>query len=125
MQTINPAVDRPLIRAFVEDFYTDVRQHEVIGPVFNDAIGDHWPEHFETLTDFWVTVLYGVYAYKGNPFLAHRKLSNLEDFHFDIWLTHFKASAEKCLPVALSEKACEKAERIAASLRQGLFFKAT
>jgi len=122
--TINAQqADRPLIRHFVEEFYTTVRQHAVIGPIFNDAIGDHWNEHFETLTDFWMTVLYGVHSYKGNPFLVHRQLSTLEDSHFDIWLGIFETSAKTHLYEALAAKAIDKAHRIASSLRQGLFFK--
>ncbi|MFC3050303.1 group III truncated hemoglobin [Kordiimonas pumila] len=121
--THTPHADRHLIRSFVEDFYTTVRKDVSIGPIFDDAIGDHWDTHFEILTDFWMTVLYGVPAYKGNPFLVHTKLERLQDSHFDIWLSIFEPSAHKCLTPTLAAKAIEKAGRIAASLRQGLFFR--
>ncbi|MBV1900942.1 MAG: group III truncated hemoglobin [Kordiimonadaceae bacterium] len=120
--THNPKADRPLIRNFVEQFYTAARQNEILGPIFETALKDHWDEHIQTLTDFWMTVLYGERSFKGNPFLAHRKLSALEDGHFDIWLDIFHATAKIELHPELAEKAIDKSQRIASSLRQGLFF---
>ena len=116
--------NRPLIQTFVEEFYTAVRKNDVIGPIFDTAIGDHWHEHIQTLTDFLMSVLFGVRAFKGNPFLAHSQLAGLEDSHFDIWLGIFHSTAKDMLHPALSDKAIEKSQRIASSLRQGLFFKA-
>ncbi|MBL4639469.1 MAG: group III truncated hemoglobin [Kordiimonadaceae bacterium] len=119
----NSNADRPLIHNFVEEFYSAVRQNAEIGPIFDTAIGDHWDTHIQTLTDFWMTVLFGERSFKGNPFLAHRQLAGLEDGHFDIWLGIFHATAKDMLHPALSDKAIDKSQRIASSLREGLFFK--
>lgn len=117
------ATDRPYIRRFVVAFYSAVRKNPVIGPIFDEAIGDHWDAHFETLTDFWMTVLLGVHVYKGNPFLVHRQLPELKGEHFDIWLGIFEQIAKQELHPELATIATEKAGRIATSLRQGLFYK--
>lgn len=116
--------DRSHIYDFVTAFYTAVRQEDTIGPIFNNAIGsdEHWQEHFETLTDFWMTVLLGVHSYKGNPFLVHRQLPELRNAHFDIWLGIFEQVSKEKLRPELAETAIDKAHRIASSLRQGLFF---
>lgn len=114
---------RIIIRNFVVDFYSRIRKDNVLGPIFNDKIGDHWEEHFETLTDFWMTVLHGIHSYKGNPFLAHRQTPGIQPAHFDRWLDIFADSAHKTLPATLAETAVLKSERIASSLQQGLFFK--
>lgn len=123
LQTLKPTADRQHISHFVRTFYTAVRAEPTIGPIFNNAIGDHWEEHFETLTDFWVTVLLGTHVYKGNPFLVHRQLPELKDVHFDIWLEIFEQTAHETLYPHVAEIAVEKAHRIASSLRQGLFFR--
>lgn len=116
-------IKRKTIKIFVVDFYTHVREHRVLGPIFDNKIGDHWEEHFETLTDFWMTVLHGIHSYKGNPFLAHRQTPGMQPEHFDIWLAIFAESAHRTLPIELAEMAVLKSERIASSLRQGLFFR--
>ncbi len=127
----NPAKDagraaalgrRAEIRTFVVDFYSAIRQHETLGPIFNTAVED-WDAHFETLTDFWMTVLLGVPSYKGNPFEAHQQVSGIQDSHFDSWLIVFKESANRSLNEDLAAIAIEKASRIADSLRSGLFFR--
>jgi hemoglobin len=120
---------RATIRAFVEDFYARVRQHPTLGPVFEERLAGQWDPHLEKLTDFWMTVLCGVAAYKGNPFAAHLKVVRtgkhaMEAAHFIPWLELFEAAARAKLPPHLAPTAIEKAHRIADSLRQGLFFRA-
>lgn len=121
-------VPRPVMRAFVEDFYGRVRAHPVLGPVFEEKLAGQWDIHFEKLTDFWMTVLCGVHAYKGNPFGAHMTAAQtgqhrMEAGHFIPWLAIFEVSAAEKLPADLVPTAIEKAHRIADSLRQGLFYR--
>lgn len=117
------SADREEVYRFVVDFYSQIRAHPVLGPIFNNQVGDHWDAHFHTLTDFWMTVLHSVPGYKGNPFLAHRKTAGIEPQQFDIWLEIFEQSAKRMLSADLAEQALFKAKRIADSLRQGLFYK--
>ena len=115
--------DRSSIGCFVRAFYGEIRQHATLGPIFNEKIGAHWEEHFETLTDFWMNVLLGARSYKGNPFGVHRQVTALKEEHFDMWLSVFHPVAAKMLDPDMAAAASEKAERIASSLRNGLFFK--
>lgn len=125
---LEPNISRSMIHAFVVDFYGRVRQDDTLGPIFNERLEGAWDEHFEKLTDFWMTVLGGIPVYKGNPFGAHHKVvregqHRMQAEHFDIWLTYFDASTAAMLPTELAAIAQEKARRIAESLRQGLFFR--
>lgn len=123
------SIDRPMIRAFVEDFYARIRAHTVLGPIFEERLEGHWDAHFEILTDFWLTVIAGVPAYKGNPFgthmqVVHEGVNRMKPEHFELWLTVFEGSTAEMLPPAVAAVAQEKAKRIADSLKQGLFFRA-
>ena len=123
MTAITGNLSRDLIKSFVEAFYQGIRAHAVLGPVFEEKLADHWDAHIETLTDFWMTVLAGERAYKGNPFAVHKRLEGLEAQHFPLWLEVFDNTAKAELSPELAAYAIEKAHRIADSLKQGLFFR--
>lgn len=74
------------IDLLVRTFYSKVRAHETLGPIFNEVI-EEWEEHLVKLVDFWQTNLLFVPAYKGNPVKAHLDV----DKHFDgtIQQAHF------------------------------------
>lgn len=73
------------IRVLVDSFYANVREHELIGPVFNGVIGDQWALHLEKMYRFWETVLLGEKTYFGSPFPPHATLP-VEQQHFAAWL---------------------------------------
>ncbi|MGL5111009.1 MAG: group III truncated hemoglobin, partial [Flavobacterium sp.] len=56
------------IKTMVNTFYDNVRKDTSIGPVFNEKIGDRWPEHLEKMYRFWQTILFEVHTYSGSPF---------------------------------------------------------
>lgn len=72
------------ILKLVTAFYADVRQHAVLGPVFNAQIDD-WPEHLEKITEFWSLQTGGPSRYRGGFGMAHLPL-NLKPEHFQQWL---------------------------------------
>lgn len=74
------------IAHLVNTFYARVREDALLGPVFNGAIGDHWPEHLATLTDFWTSVLLASGRYKGNPMMAHMAIPEMDQQHFSRWI---------------------------------------
>lgn len=126
--TPDSSIDRPIIRAFVEDFYARIRAHATLGPIFEERLAGHWDTHFDTLTDFWLTVIAGMPAYKGNPFgthmqVVHEGVNRMKPEHFELWLAEFEASTAAMLPPDVAVVAVEKARRIADSLKQGLFFR--
>lgn len=74
------------IASLVDRFYAKVREDALLGPVFNRAIGDHWPEHLAKLTDFWTSVLLASGRYKGNPMMAHLPIPQMDNDHFSRWV---------------------------------------
>jgi len=76
------------VKDMVNRFYGEVREDALIGPIFNAAIKDRWPEHLEKMYRFWQTVLFDAHTYHGSPFLAHVSLP-LKAEHFTRWLELF------------------------------------
>ena len=77
--------NRERISRFVRDFYRDVAQDDLLGPIFADAHVD-WPSHLDKLTDFWAWQLLGEPGYEGNPLRAHEPIDAATPFtdeHFD------------------------------------------
>ncbi|BAF86143.1 conserved hypothetical protein [Azorhizobium caulinodans ORS 571] len=110
-QTIADLLDR---------FYAKARAHERLGPVFNAAVDD-WPEHMATLNAFWGSIMLASRQYKGNPLAMHRALPLTPDLFGD-WLALWRQTTGEMFTPELAALFVEKAERIAESLKAGLFF---
>jgi hemoglobin len=107
----------------VHRFYAKVRDDDLIGPLFNAAVGD-WPEHLEKLTAFWSSVMLTTGRYKGNPVAAHlRHAAHLRPAMFDRWLDLWRDTATETLNETDAAAVIGKAERIAESLKLALFFR--
>lgn len=114
-------LDEAAIAELVRCFYNRARRDPLIGPVFEAAVED-WEEHLARLTDFWSSVMLTTGHYKGNPFGAHRPLP-LTPRMFEVWLGLWRETTAELFEPAVAVAFDEKAERIAASLTQGLFFR--
>ena len=68
----------------LQHFYADVRQHKLIGPIFNRQIED-WPSHLEVITSFWAKLTGGPSKYSGQMPAKHLNLG-LSGEHFRAWL---------------------------------------
>lgn len=111
------------LRMLVESFYARVREDELIGSLFNDAIQD-WPEHLEQLTAFWSSVMLTSGRYKGSPLAAHqRHADRMKPSMFVRWLEIWRRTAREVLEPSDAEAVIARAERIAESLQLGLFFR--
>jgi hemoglobin len=85
------------IGRLVDSFYAKVRQDDMLGPIFADAIGDGWNLHLATMRTFWCSVMLGSASYKGNPMAAHLRLPLLTPLHFERWLQLWReTAAEVC-----------------------------
>lgn len=85
------------IGELVDRFYDLVRQDEMLGPIFAEAIGDQWDSHLATMRTFWSSVMLGSAGYKGNPMAVHLRLPNLTPRHFELWLSLWRrTAAEVC-----------------------------
>lgn len=112
-------VDEALIARQVHAFYGRVRQHPVLGPVFEAAIGD-WDEHLAKLCDFWSSVLLMTGRFRGSPMAAHARNPEILDEHFALWLDLFEQTARDVCPSPAAALFVEKSRMIGRSLRMGL-----
>ncbi|HLT77979.1 MAG TPA: group III truncated hemoglobin [Ferrovibrio sp.] len=120
-------VTEEMIHAVVHGFYGRIRQDALLGPIFNGVIGDNWDHHLAKMCDFWSSVLLMSGRYDGRPMPAHVKIdlgrgAGLDDRHFDHWLAMFRATVRELCPPAAAALFEDRAQRIAASLLQGVRF---
>ncbi len=80
----------------LKHFYADVRQHVVLGPVFNREIDD-WPAHLETVGSFWARLTGGPLEYSGRMPAKHLNLG-IDAGHFDAWLQLWGFNCSAHLP---------------------------
>lgn len=114
-------LDDARLAVLVTQFYAQVRSDALLGPVFDRAIAD-WPEHLQTLTDFWSSVMLTTGRYKGQPMLAHmRHQAEITPEMFSRWLILWENNAAQCLPPEAAAAIVSKAHRIAASLQMALY----
>lgn len=112
------------IRRLMDLFYGRVRHDEMLGPVFASALGAsdaEWARHLARLTDFWSSVMLRSGRYHGDPFSTHLRLPDLEPAMFDRWLKLFGESCRDVLSPDVAEAFIDRANRIARSLRMGIF----
>ena len=83
------------ILKLITPFYADVRQHAVLGPVFNAHITD-WPAHLAKITEFWALQTGGESAYRGGFGAAHLRLG-LKPEHFEHWLALWEFNNQRQL----------------------------
>lgn len=91
-------VSEAYISSLVEDFYTKVRAHPELGPVFDKVILDNWPAHLETMKRFWESIALRTGNYHGNPMPLHKALENAKPEHFGIWLSLFEVTLRETAP---------------------------
>ena len=111
------------ISELVDSFYDRIRVHNVLGSIFNEAIGENWEHHMPQMKDFWTSVALGTGVYSGKPVPAHRKhMDKIQIEHFDIWLALFRTTLEDTAPnEACVEHFMVRANRIAKSLKLAIF----
>lgn len=107
------------ISVLVSTFYKHIRLDPVLGPIFNNHIEhDKWPVHIKKLTNFWVTGLFGVVCFKGNPTEAHRKVDKnlnytINQKHFDLWLNLWFDTIDSLFVGPLANRAKEASRKMA------------
>lgn len=115
-------IDEAYISVLVDTFYSRIRAHRVLGPIFNEVIGDHWDAHLEKLKDFWASVALNAGTYSGKPVPAHQKLRRVNPQHFSVWLGIFRQTLEDTAPGSEAvDYFMIRAERIAESLKLAMF----
>lgn len=116
-------LDEVALKQLVDAFYTRVRADEMLGPIFNLAIGD-WGEHLEKLTAFWSSVMLSSGRYKGQPVPAHLKhRSAMVAANFARWLSLWREVTAELMQPDVAAQLQAKAERIAESLQLATSFR--
>ena len=116
-------VDALFIDRLVETFYSHVRAHPTLGPVFDQRLSGRWPEHMVKMKAFWSSVAFKTGAYGGKPVMAHQGVDGMSEALFADWLKLFAATLQE-LEASPKAKAwfLASAERIAKSLILSLFY---
>lgn len=109
------------IKKMVNVFYGKVRKDDLIGPIFNDAIQDHWNEHLEKLYLFWQNRLFGDPVYNGFPFPPHAQLPIYKE-HFDRWLSLFTVTVDNLFIGPIANDAKNRAYKIADVFQEKLAY---
>lgn len=116
-------IDEASLGQVIPAFYARVRKDDLIGPVFNNAIGD-WDHHLKKLVAFWSSVMRSTGRYKGNPLAAHtRHRATITPEMFDRWLALWGEVTNAMLEKEAAAAMQAKAANIAESLKLGLFFR--
>lgn len=102
-------------------FYSDVRQHKIIGPIFNERIHD-WSSHLATIENFWARQTGGPSTY-GGGMGKHISLPIAPE-HFQHWLGLWEFNCRKHLPVTEAAEMISLAHQIAAHLQRMIFGRA-
>lgn len=100
------------IKLMVDEFYTAVRNDELLKDIFNSRIGDRWPEHLDKMYWFWQTVLLDDHTYFGSPFIPHATM-NISKPHFDRWTTLFNHTVDVHFKGPIAQRAKWQGERMA------------
>jgi len=108
-----------LIEKLVHTFYDQIRQDDLLGPVFTAEIKD-WDEHLPKMVAFWSSITLKTRSYHGRPVPAHAKLQGLTAAHFERWLEMFEKTARDIFVDNQAENFIRRAHQIANSLKMAI-----
>ena len=103
------------ILRLITPFYTKVRQHPVLGPIFNERISD-WPSHLAKIAGFWAGMTGGPSRYPGG--MGRHFSLGIGDEHFAAWLGLWDENAKALLPEAEAEGMSRIAHNIGDDLQR-------
>lgn len=99
----------------LKHFYSDVRQHALLAPVFNGQIHD-WPAHLETIASFWARLTGGPSQYSGQMPAKHMNLG-IGLSHFDAWLQLWRFNCSAYLEKTEAQEMISLAQEIGRRLQ--------
>ncbi len=117
-----------MIETLVRTFYKRIQNHKILGPIFAGVIDGDWEPHLQKMCLFWSSVMLKTGAYDGRPMVVHKRVAEqanppLHAEHFDEWLDLFRQTSNDIFDKELADHFIDKAERIAESLRLGIFYR--
>lgn len=105
------------LRLLLADFYARARADDLLGPLFAAHVKD-WDAHLDRVTAFWVTMLGGGAAWRGNLNSVHAGLG-IRGPHLARWLALFGEAAQAHLSPEAAARLIARAEAMGARLGQG------
>lgn len=85
------------IETVINHFYTNVKNDDLLSPVFNNTMHIDWAHHLPIMYDFWETVLLFQPKYSGSMIEKHiavdRKIP-LSDAMFERWVALFSEAVD-------------------------------
>ncbi|WP_011578731.1 MULTISPECIES: group III truncated hemoglobin [Chelativorans] len=116
-------LDERMIHDVVHGFYEEIRNDDLLGPIFNGAINSEaWPHHLAKMCDFWSATLLRTKRYEGRPLPPHLAIPGLGEVHFRRWLMLFRATVDRLCPADVAVLFMDRALRIAHSFRLAVAF---
>jgi hemoglobin len=112
---------RSQLEQLVHEFYDDVRADELLGPVFERAIGAHWTVHLARMVEFWSTVMLGTRSFRGNVFAKHMAIPGVQPQHFERWLSLWHRHTGRLFPPAVAAELQQVAQGVGRNLHYGYF----
>lgn len=109
MQDIHTLDD---IKLLVDTFYSNIREDDLLGIIFQQNIQDRWPQHLDKMYRFWQTILLEEYTYDGRPFPPHAHLP-IGPVHFQQWLALFTLTIDGLFQGDKAEEAKWRAQKMA------------
>ncbi len=114
------SIDEDSIHALVHGFYDKVMADPDLVAIFGREITrEQWPAHLEKMCAFWSSVLLRSGRYDGRPMRPHLTIPDIEDRHFQRWLTLFAATARQVFDERDANGVIATAERIGHNFRLG------
>ena len=107
---------RESIAILLRHFYADVRQHKLLGPIFNQRIHD-WPAHLVKIGEFWARLTGGPSDFAGSLPTKHAPLG-IDGEHFDAWLSLWEANCRCYLAPREAQELFELAQMIGRRLQR-------
>jgi hemoglobin len=117
---MNDIANRADIERLIDAFYTTVRADDLLGPIFNGAIGDNWSHHLPIMYQFWDMVLFSAPGYAGSPVRKHTDLDKrmpMDKPHFERWVAIWKTTVDGMFAGEIADMAKNKAELMANLIR--------
>lgn len=100
------------IKLLVDSFYSKVKTDDLLGPIFQQKLGDHWDQHLGKMYKFWGMALFAQSGYSGHPLSKHLTLP-VEETHFNRWLHLFFNTLNEHFDGPAAGEAMKKANLIA------------
>ena len=112
------------IAKLMDIFYTKVRYHENLGPIFNAKITESdecWEAHKEHIGRFWRQMLLGEMVFDGQPLKKHLELPPFPREFFNDWLKLFEDSLHKVYEPAIAQDILARAMGIAQRVQMMIY----